>query len=149
MRDPLLYLSLYFKQHRQQYYDLLQQVRVTGDWEAWLKFFLTGVHETAEQSAKTAHALMRLAARDEAKIQGIGRAAGSALRVHRYLQRQPITSIAKAAVQLDLSVPAVADALHNLEKLGITDEVTGGKYGRLYAYRSYLKLLEDKVSPLK
>lgn len=149
LRDPLLYLSLYFKQHRQEYYDLLQQVRMKGDWEAWLKFFLKGVCETAEQSAKTAHALMRLAAKDEAKIQGIGRAAGSALRVHRYLQRQPITSIAKAADQLSLSVPAAAAALRNLEKLGIACEVTGGKYGRLYAYQEYLKLLEDKDAPLK
>ena len=144
LRDPLLYLSLYFKQHRQEYYDLLQQVRVKGDWEAWLKFFLKGVYETAEQSAKTAHSLMRLAAKDETKIQGIGRAAGSALRVHRYLQRQPITSIAKAADQLRLSVPAAATALRNLEKIGIVREVTGGSYGRLYAYQSYLKLLEDK-----
>ncbi|MEI8064045.1 MAG: Fic family protein [Verrucomicrobiota bacterium] len=144
LRDSLLYLSLYFKQHRQEYYDLLQQVRVKGDWEAWLKFFLKGVYETAEQSAKTAHSLMRLAAKDETKIQGIGRAAGSALRVHRYLQRQPITSIAKAADQLRLSVPAAATALRNLEKIGIVREVTGGSYGRLYAYQSYLKLLEDK-----
>jgi Fic family protein len=141
LREPLLYLSLYFKQHRQEYYDLLQQVRVNGDWEAWMKFFLTGVYETAEQAAQTARALMRLAAKDEAKIQGIGRAAGSALRVHHWLQRQPITSIAKASGKLKLSVPAVTAALGNLEKLGIVQELTGGGYGRLYAYNAYLKIL--------
>ena len=144
LHEPLLYLSLYFKQHRQEYYDLLQQVRVKGDWEAWLKFFLTGVYETAEQAALTARALVRLAALDEAKIQGIGRAAGSALRVHHWLQRQPITSIARTSEKLKLSVPAVTAAMGNLGKLGIVEELTGGNYGRLYAYNAYLKALGEE-----
>ena len=77
LREPLLYLSLYFKQHRQQYYDLLQSVRLTGDWEAWLRFFLTGVEETATQAGQTAKTLMKLAAADEKRIQAIGKASGS------------------------------------------------------------------------
>src|SRR6185295_13032119 len=81
LREPLLYLSLYFKQHRQQYYDLLQSVRLTGDWEVWLCFFLAGVEETANQAGQTAKALMKLAAADEKRIQTIGKASGSALRV--------------------------------------------------------------------
>jgi len=75
LREPLLYLSLYFKQHRQRYYELLQAVRLTGDWEAWLRFFLTGVAETAAQAADTARALMKLAAADEKRVEAIGKAA--------------------------------------------------------------------------
>jgi len=131
----------YFKQHRQEYYELLQQVRQQGDWEAWLKFFLRGVRETADGAAKTALALQKQAATDEAQIQKIGRAAGSALRLHRHLQRQPITSIARASDQLELSIPAVTTAMRNLEKAQIVREVTGGKYGRLYAYDGFLKVI--------
>ncbi|HOX59372.1 MAG TPA: Fic family protein [Candidatus Paceibacterota bacterium] len=141
LREPLLYLSLYFKQNRQRYYELLQSVRMTGDWETWLRFFLTGVAETAAQAAGTARALMELAAADEKRIQAIGKASGSALRVHRVLQAQPLISIAAASKRLNLSFPTVTTSLQHLEKLGVVRETTGGKYGRLYAYDRYLKIL--------
>ena len=120
LREPLLYLSLYFKQHRQQYYDLLQSVRLTGDWEAWLRFFLTGVEETANQAGQTAKALMKLAAADEQRIQAIGK----------------------------LSVPTVTASMKHLAKLGITRETTGRNYGRIYAYDKYLKILNEGTEPL-
>jgi Fic family protein len=145
LREPLLYLSLYFKQHRQRYYELLQSVRLTGDWEAWLRFFLTGVAETAAQAADTARALMKLAAADEKRVQAIGKAAGSALRVHRMLQAQPLISIASASKQLNLTFPTVTASLKHLEKLGIVRETTGSKYGRLYAYDRYLKILNAET----
>lgn len=149
LREPLLYLSLYFKQQRQRYYDLLQAVRLTGDWEAWLRFFLTGVEESATQAARTARALMALAADDEKRIQGIGKAAGSALRVHRRLQTQPLLSIARASQDLNLTAPTVTASLGHLEKLGIVREVTGRNYGRLYAYGKYLDLLNEGTEPLQ
>jgi Fic family protein len=149
LREPLLYLSLYFKQHREQYYDLLQSVRLTGDWEAWLRFFLTGVEETAGQAAQTAKALMSLAAADEKRIQAIGKPAGSALRVHRLLQGQPIVSIAAAGKKLQLTAPTVTAALGHLEKLGIVREATGRKYARLYTYDNYLKILNEGTEPLR
>ena len=145
LREPLLYLSLYFKQNRQQYYELLQSVRLTGDWEAWLRFFLTGVAETAAQAADTARALMKLAAADEKRVQAIGKAAGSALRVHRMLQAQPLISIASASKELKLTFPTVTASLKHLEKLGIVRETTGSKYGRLYAYDRYLKILNAET----
>jgi len=148
LREPLLYLSLYFKQHRQQYYDLLQAVRLTGDWEAWLRFFLTGVEETARQAGQTAKALMNLAAADEKRIQAIGKASGSALRVHRLLQAQPILSISSASKELELSVPTVTSAMRHLSKLGVTRETTGRNYGRIFAYDRYLKLLNEGTEPL-
>jgi Fic family protein len=147
LREPLLYLSLYFKQHRQQYYDLLQSVRLTGDWEAWLSFFLTGVRETANQAAQTAKALMKLAAADEQRIQTIGKASRSALRVHKLLQAQPILSIASAGKELDLSVPTVTASLKHLAKLGIVRETTGRNYGRIYAYHKYLQMLNEGTEP--
>ena len=149
IREPMLYLSLFFKKNRQQYYDLLQDVRVQGDWERWLAFFLTGVAETADEAASTARRLMALAARDEKKIQGLGRAAGSALRVHGFFQRQPLGSIAVTSKLLNLSFPAVTAALNNLQKLGITAEVTGKQRSRLFAYRDYLKILSEETEPLE
>ncbi len=149
LREPLLYLSLYFKQNRQQYYDLLQSVRLTGDWEAWLRFFLTGVEDTANQAAQTAKALMNLAAADEKRVQSLGKPAGSALRVHRLLQAQPIISIATASDELTLTTPTVTASLKHLEKLGIVRETTGGKYARLYAYDKYLKILNEGTEPLE
>jgi Fic family protein len=143
LREPLLYLSLYFKQQRERYYELLQSVRLTGNWEVWLQFFLNGVVETANQAAQTAKSLMALAAADEKRVQAIGKAAGSALRVHRLLQRQPIMSITSASNELNLSAPTVTGALRHLENLGIVRETTGRKHGRLYSYEAYLKLLNE------
>jgi len=147
LREPLLYLSLYFKRHRPEYYALLQRVRVEGDWESWVKFFLRGVQETAEEAAATARDLARLAQEDEHKLHRLGRAAGTALRLHRFIQRQPIVSIAVTCKRLELSVPAVTRAFGNLQKAGIVREITGAKYGRLYAYDAYLRTLgEDSLA---
>jgi Fic family protein len=144
LREPLLYLSLYFKQRRTEYYDLLQEVRLKGSWERWVKFFLIGVRETADTASLTARKLMALAAEDEKRAQKIGRAAGSALRVHRLLQRQPVLSISRASRELQLSVPAVTNALKQLEVLNIVREITGQKRHRFFAYHAYLKLLNDE-----
>lgn len=149
LREPMLYLSLYFKKNRRQYYDLLQEVRVTGDWERWLTFFLIGLQETADQAAATARQLMELAAKDEQRIKTLGRAAGSALRVHHLLQRQPLTSIATASKQLNLSFPAVTTAVNNLQKLNLVVEVTGKQRSRLFAYDRYLKILSEETEPLQ
>jgi Fic family protein len=149
LREPLLYLSLYFKQHRQKYYDLLQSVRLTGDWEAWLHFFLTGVTETATEAAETARALMELAARDKQRVQAIGKAAGSALRIHGLLQQQPLITIAAAGKKLSLTIPTVTSALGHLQKLGIVRETTGGSYGRVYAYHQYLAILNQGTEAVR
>lgn len=141
LREPLLYLSLYFKQHRTRYYELLQEVRLMGDWEAWLEFFFVGVEQTANQAATTAHDFLKLASADEVHIQSIGRAAGSALRVHRLMQKKPVTSIAAASAALQLTVPAVTAALDRLQSLGIVVELTGGRRKRLFAYKSFLDRL--------
>ena len=91
LREPLLYLSLYLKQHRAAYYDLLDRVRRDGDWEAWLAFFLEGVRETAEGAVDTAQELAALFREDRARIEPQGRRAGSALRVHEAIKARPIS----------------------------------------------------------
>ena len=118
---------------------------LTGHYlEAWVRFFLTGGEETANQAGQTAKALMKLAAADEKRIQTIGKASGSALRVHRLLQAQPILSIASAGQELQLSVPTVTSALKHLAQLGTARETTG----RIYAYDKYLQILNEGTEPL-
>ena len=143
LRQPLLYLSLYFKQHRQQYYDLLDRVRRDGDWEAWLAFFLDGVAHTADAAVATAQRLTDLFRADRDRIQGAGKKAGSALRVHRALQERPIASLPDVAQRTGLSYPAAASGMSVLEDLGIAHEITGRQRDRLFVYEAYLSILNE------
>lgn len=141
LKEPMLYLSLYFKQHRRQYYDLLQTVRDRGDWETWIEFFLTGVTETATEAVETARQLLTLFEEDRELIRSIGRPAASMLRVHDLLQRQPIIGILPASRELNVTHPTVMKALANLQKLGIVREVTGRRRGKLFSYTRYMSIL--------
>lgn len=149
LSEPLLYLSLFFKNHRSEYYGHLQAIRDTGAWEDWLRFFLEGVRDTAAQAVATARRLRSLFDGDEARLTGLGRAAITALRVHRHLQTQPLVSVSRTAQALDISINTARSALEQLEKLGITRELTGGRYGRLYAYHQYLAILSEGTEPLR
>ncbi len=148
LREPLLYLSLYLKQNRTRYYDLLQGVRQNGDWEAWIEFFADGVRETAEGAVQTARRLVHLFQRDRQKIQGLGRLAGSALRVHDALQRRPLSTSAALHVATGLSVPTVITALRALTRLHVVREVTGRRRNRVYSYAPYMRILSEGTEPL-
>lgn len=143
LREPLLYLSLYFKAHREQYYDLLQRVRTQGDWESWIGFFLTAVRDTSDKAVRTASELVTLAEEDRKRIQTIGKAAGSALRVHHALLQRPIISTPKVCELTDLWPTSAATAIRHLERIGIVEEITGSKRNRLYKYRRYLDALNE------
>lgn len=149
LKEPLLYLSLYFKMHREQYYQILQQIRTDGDWEKWLKFFMTAVKETSELAVETVNKLMHLAEQDRVKIQSIGRSAGSALRVHQSLLQKPLVSIQKACEITGLWPTSVTTVMKHLEKLGIVREVTGGRRNRLYSYVSYIDILNEGTEPFR
>jgi Fic family protein len=149
LREPLLYLSLYFKTHRSVYYDLLQRVRTQGVWEEWLMFFLEGAEATAKQAADTAVELIRLFEADRKRIQAIGRSALSALRVHEYMQKKPLINIGLAARALNLSVPTVSAALVRLEEMGIARETTGRERDRIYAYTQYLNIVSAGTEPIR
>jgi len=149
LREPILYLSLFFKTHRGQYYELLQRVREEGDWEAWLDFFLTGVKETSEQAAEAARRILGIFEQDRHKIEKLGRPAASALRVHQYLQSKPILSVPVVAKELGLSAPTVRKSVEHLVGLGIMREVTGKKRGKLFVYGDYLALLNEGTEALR
>ncbi len=141
LTEPLLYLSLYFKENRDTYYSLLQEVRETGAWEVWVRFFLTGVTETAAQAVQTARDILDLFEQDRQRIQGLGRSAGSAHRIHQVLQRKPVISIPEAADRSGVSAPTVAKTFERLANLGLVREVTGKERNRLYMYAPYVSLI--------
>jgi Fic family protein len=141
--EPLLYLSLYFKQHRAAYYDLLQKVRLEGDWEEWLTFFFTAVLETAQQAVNTAHQVLKLFGRDRSRIDNLGRIRGSAILLFNLLQERPYLSIPAASKQLHLSQPAVTKAIKALQQLGIVDESSGRAWKRVFVYSNYLKIMTE------
>ena len=147
LKDPVLYLSLYFKTHRRHYYDLLQQVHERGDWEAWLEFFLEGITETSLQAAETAHEIRNLLEDDRSRIAKLGRPVASALRVHQFLQQMPIVGISYAARKIGISVPATARSVQHLEKLGILREITNMSRNRIYVYKDYFDILNRGTEP--
>lgn len=142
LTEPLLYLSLYFKTHREEYYSLLQRVREDGEWEEWLRFFLVGVIEIASQATQAARDILNMIQTDKAKIAAIGRGAGSAIQVYQYLEKQPLAVIPKVTKALGLTTPTVTAAMNNLKQLGIVREITGKQRGRVFVYDAYLKILE-------
>lgn len=149
LSEPILYLSLYLKSHRKKYYDLLTDVRETGDWESWIEFFLRGVVETAKQATDTAREILALVQTDRSRIEELGRGSGSTLQVHRYLERKPLSVIPEMVKSLRLSTPTVTASLQKLEELGIVREITGKARGRIFVYDAYLRILERGTEPLK
>ncbi|MBH0209332.1 MAG: Fic family protein, partial [Nitrospira sp.] len=148
LMQPLLYLSLYFKQNRSTYYRLLDQVRLDGNWEAWIDFFLEGVRTTAQGAVTTAQRVVELLNADAAKIQTGGRAAGSALRVHAALRERPIVSLSNICRRTGLSFPAATNGMALLQKLGTVRELTGRHRNRLFAYDRYIQILSEGTEPL-
>ena len=143
LREPMLYISLYLREHRDTYFDLLEQVRREGDWEAWLEFFAGAVSESARSAVEIARALSERAATDRALIQDLGRAAGSALRIHRALRERPVATIAWLSEATGVSIPTVSKALDNLGHLGLVREITGNRRNRVFVYTRYLALLNE------
>ncbi len=143
LREPMLYLSLYFKSHRQYYYELLNGVRLSGNWEAWLDFFAEAVIVTATQAVDTARQLIDLADEDRDRISGLGRAAASALRVHRALMDRPITASGWLVEKTGITPATVNKCLVHLERLGIVRELTSRKRNRVFSYAGYLEIINQ------
>lgn len=142
LKEPLLYLSLYFKQNRQEYYDCLQRVRTEGHWIGWFRFFMEGVSSTAQQAADATETILSLFNSDARSLDAMGRQAGSARRVHELLQRHPITTVGHAVKALGLTAPTVRSAVQAMEQIGIVREISGKKRDRVYVYDGYLKILD-------
>lgn len=149
LSEPILYLSLYLKTHRDRYYALLQKVREDGAWEEWLRFFLQGVQETSNQAFDAARSILELFKTDRSTIRdNLGQAADSALRVHEHLQENPIVTTARVNDAMAISRPTITSALDNLQELGIVREMTGKDRYRVYAYDDYLNILDEGTEPL-
>ena len=146
LKYPVLYLSLYLLRHRSVYYRLLDRVRRTGDWEAWLYFFLDGVQESAESALTTMERLAALCDGDRERIVDSGYPVNSALRVHDALINRPIQPLSVTVEQTGLSFTTAAATMDNLARLGIVDEITGGRRNRLFAYRDYLDALSEDTA---
>lgn len=144
---PFFYISLYFKKNRSDYYDALQRVRTKGDWEGWLRFFLIGVEAVAEEAASTAETLHALFSSDRRRVESLGRAAPSALKVYDLLRQRLLVSPTKTADVLGITWPTVIAALTRLQELDIVREVTGKKRDRMYMYAEQLRILDEGVGP--
>lgn len=143
LSQPLLYLSLYLKTNRSQYYELLNRVRSHGDWEAWLDFFLRGVKEVAEQACEMARKIQQLHASDRQKIEQLGRPAASALRVYLHLQQRPVLLVSRTAKAIGISAPTVTKSLEHLRQLDIVKEITGRQRDRIFRYETYVAILNE------
>jgi Fic family protein len=148
LSQPLLYLSLYFKLHRAEYYRLLDVVRSDGDWEAWLDFFLDGVEQTASGAVQTAQRLVKLFRDDATRIQELGRITATGLRTHDALRARPILTLKEICKRTGISFPAAAKGMAALTKLGITRELTGKQRNRVFVYDKYLSILNEGTEPL-
>jgi Fic family protein len=147
LREPMLYPSLFFKTHRAVYYELLNEVRLTGDWERWLDFFAEGVQASATQAVTTANALLALVNADRDRIAGLGRAATSALAVHQALQRQPLATSAALVKATSLTAATVNKSLAHLERLRVVSELTNRQRGRVFSYGRYVQELASELEP--
>lgn len=148
LRQPNLYLSLYFKRHRSGYYDRLNAVRTAGDWEGWLGFFLDGVAETAQQAVDTAQRLLALLTRDRARIAVLGTRAGNVGLVFEQFARRILQTVPQMQPHLALSAPTIRAAIRTLEDMEILNELTGQRRHRVFAYQPYLEILSEGAQPL-
>src|SRR5277367_4278092 len=143
LREPVLYLSLFFKKHRRLYYDRLNGTRGSEGWTEWLDFYLQGVRDTANQAARTAGNIDRLFNADKEKIERFGRGAASALLVYRYAQANPLFSIRNAAREMNVSFPTTSSAVARMTESGILGESSGKRRDRLFLYERYLGILNQ------
>lgn len=147
--EPILYLSLYLKQNRHLYYDLLQEVRIKGTWETWLEFFLDGIFKSAKQAIKTANLINELFRQDFEKIASMGRVRFSCEQTLEHLKKLPQVTVPLLASELGMTAPTARSALNHMVKAGILEEISGKKRDKIYVYRKYLSILEEGAEPLK
>ncbi len=148
LTQPLLYLSLYFKEHRDEYFELLQTVRLTGNWEDWVAFFLKGVRETADRAVLTAHQVLDLFTADDKKLRQAAVPA-SVLQLHGFMKRRPIFTVPAAARDLELTQATIGNALFQLEKHGIVRQLGPRRRNRFFAYQAYMQLLSAGTESIR
>lgn len=143
LRKPLLYLSLYFKQHRQEYYRILNGIRQDGNWEAWIEFFLEAVQYTACDAVRVLTELQNRVDHDKAIIATFGRMRNNAEKVLSMMQRHIVTRPLILAKQVGLAPSTIYRVLDKLEEHGIIRQNTQGERNRLYTYSAYQSMLDE------
>jgi Fic family protein len=141
LSQPLLYVSLFFKARRDEYYRALTRVRTEGDWEGWITFFLEAVLTIADEAVASARDLFALVSRDRARVLSSGTASVTAARLFEELPRHPILTVAGAMKLLETTKPTAAKAVAVLEETGVIAETTGRRRDRAYGYTTYLDRL--------
>ena len=148
LEEPILYISLYLKENRALYYQLLQEVRIHGTWEVWLEFFLEGIYKTAASAAQTMQRLNDLFMKDANKLETLGRARLSCQAALDHLKKLPQVDANSLAASLGVSPPTARSALNHLIDLGIVEEISRLQRDKVYVYRAYLDILEEGAEPL-
>lgn len=141
LKHPLLYLSYYFKTHRQFYYELLNDVRISGEWERWLDFFAEAVIETAKQSISIIKEIEKLIGSHRLLIRKLGKSSSSAEEVFQVFLKRPISGVASVKENTGLTDATINSSLRKLTSAGILEEISGKKRNRLFCYSGYLKIL--------
>ncbi|MCF7811557.1 Fic family protein [bacterium] len=149
LKEPLLYISLFFKAHQQEYYNRLQQIRINGDWEGWLSFFIEGIYITADQAIDTARKLQEMVKHDEMKIRNLGRSSLTALRVFHQFSQNPIARRSYLVQKTGLSKPTVNSRIEDLINLGIIGEIKLQSKVRYLQYTQYIKTLNEGTEVVK
>ena len=143
LEEPILYLSLYLKQNRNTYYNLLQDTRDHGAWEAWLEFFLDGIYQTSKQAIETIKQINELFVVDQANVGNLGRIRFSCTKVLKYMQKLPQVSVDIISRELKISAPTARSVLNCMVKIEVLQEITGKKRDKIYVYKNYLNILEE------
>ncbi|MCS6898124.1 MAG: Fic family protein, partial [Nitrospira sp.] len=144
LKKPVLYLSHYFKRYRAEYYDRLQAVRDTGDWEGWLEFFLRGVAEVSHEATETAAAILRMREEYRTRItERLGRAAANGHRIMDHLFEHPIVTVGPVRQWLNVTAAAANNLVNRLVEVGLLREITGYARNRRFRFEPYLQLFED------
>lgn len=131
----------YFKSHRQQYYDHIQYVRESGDWEEWLKFFLKGVATTAEQAVETIQKTLHLFEKNENKIATQGKSSTAVMLIHHFLKKNPVSNSKHIRINCKITLPTTISSLNQLIKMDVIREITGKSRNKIYVYKEYLDIL--------
>lgn len=144
LTTPLLYISHYFKAHRQRYYDLLQATRDEGDWEGWLKFFLQGIATVSNQATDTARRIVQL--REESRqiiASEFGRVGANGTMVLEQFFRRPIMQVNDIRAMLNVSYPAANSLMNKFVEHGLVEEVTGQARNRRFRFSPYIDLFAE------
>lgn len=148
LTEPMLYLSHFFKRKRRDYYDSLMRIRTHGDWENWLRLFLTGIVEASREAISTSTRIMNLEKRDKERLQQITNSP-NIVPLHEYMLQSPVFSARDLAEHLEVTAATANRLIHSLEEASFVREITGRRWGRKWAYAELMDILREGTEPIK